>query len=211
MVSERVIEVLKKSPVYYTTGNSSVGGSSRNPSSIPAMSMSQGWGNLISFQLIGIENYALWSRSIKLALLGRNKIGLVDESYKQEDISAELRGQWERVNAIVLSWLLNSVSKSLLGGVPFASSAQGVWNDLKERFDQLDGSRTFGLHKEIATLQQGTDYVSAYFTKLKTLWDEFEALVTPLGCNYEKARGFVDHLNRQKLYQFLMGLTESFG
>jgi len=65
-------------------------------------------------QLTGIENYALWSRSIKLALLGRNKIGLVDGSCKQEDVSVELRGQWERVNAIVLSWLLNSVSKSLL-------------------------------------------------------------------------------------------------
>jgi len=115
------------------------------------------------------------------------------------------------VNAIVLSWLLNSVSKSLLGGVAFASSAQGVWNDLKERFDQLDGSRTFSLHKEIATLQQGTDSVSVYFTKLKTLWDEFEALVPPPGCDCEKARSFVDHLNRQKLYQFLMGLNESFG
>jgi len=71
-----------------------------------------------------------------------------------------------------------------------------VWNDLKERFDQLDGSRTFSLHKEIATLQQGTDYVSAYFTNLKTMWDEFEALVPPLGCDCEKVRGFVDNLNR---------------
>ncbi|KAH0675508.1 hypothetical protein KY285_023309 [Solanum tuberosum] len=141
-----------------TTGNNNVDGSSGNPSFIPAMSMSQGVDynhplflspadisgvNLISFQLIGIENYALWSRSIKLELLGRNKIGLVDGSCKQERI--------------------------LLGGVVVASSAQGVWNDLKERFDQLDGSRTFGQHKEITTLQQGTDSVSAYFTKLKTL------------------------------------------
>jgi len=124
-----------------TAGHSSVEGNSGNPSSIPVMSMSQGVDyshplflspadisgvNLISFQLTGIENYALWSRSIKLALLGRNKIGLVDGSCKQEDVSAELRGQWESVNAIVLSWLLNSVSKSLLGGVAFASSAQSV-------------------------------------------------------------------------------------
>ncbi|XP_015165096.1 uncharacterized protein [Solanum tuberosum] len=211
-----------------TAGHSSVEGNSGNPSFIPSIFIKTAdrvdyshplflspadisGVNLISFQLTGIENYALWSRSIKLALLGRNKIGLVDGSCKQEDVSAELRGQWERVNAIVLSWLLNSVSKSLLGGVAFASSAQAVWNDLKERFDQLDGSRTFSLHKDIATLQQGTDSVSVYFTKLKTLWDEFETLVPPPGCNCEKSRGFVDHLNRQKLYQFLMGLNESFG
>jgi len=124
-----------------TTRNNTVEGNSGNPSSIPVMPKSQGVDyshsvffspadisgvNLISFQLTGIENYALWSRSIKLALLGRNMIGLVDGSCKQEDVSAELRGQWESVNAIVLSWLLNSVSKSLLGGVAFASSAQSV-------------------------------------------------------------------------------------
>lgn len=48
--------------------------------------------NLISFQLIGTENYALWSRSVRLSLLDRNKIGLIDGSCKKEDVSADLRG-----------------------------------------------------------------------------------------------------------------------
>lgn len=48
------------------------------------------------------------------------------------------------------------------------------------------------------------------FTKLKTLWDEFEALVPPPGCDCEKARGFFDYLKRHKLYKFLMGLNELF-
>lgn len=33
---------------------------------------------IVSFQLTGIENYSTWYRSIRIALLGRNKIGLVD-------------------------------------------------------------------------------------------------------------------------------------
>lgn len=33
---------------------------------------------IISFQLTGAENYSLWYRSMKIALLGRNKLGLVD-------------------------------------------------------------------------------------------------------------------------------------
>lgn len=53
-----------------------------------------------------------------------------------------LWGQWERVNIIVLSWLMNFVSISILSGVVFASSALQVWNDLKERFDRVDDSRT---------------------------------------------------------------------
>jgi len=52
--------------------------------------------------------------------------------------------------------------------------------------------------------------VSVYYTKLKTLCDEFEALVLAPSCNCDKSKGFVTHLNRQRLYQFLMRLNESY-
>ncbi|XP_055826032.1 uncharacterized protein LOC129894386 [Solanum dulcamara] len=122
----------------------------------------------------------------------------------------ELWSQWKRVNAIVLSWLMNSVSKNLLSRLAFASSAMDVWTDLQERFDRVNGSRTYSLHKEIATLQQGTTSVSAYYTKLKALWDEFEVLVPAPCYNCEKSRGFIVHMNRQRLYQFLMWLNDSY-
>ncbi|XP_019254158.1 PREDICTED: uncharacterized protein LOC109232917 [Nicotiana attenuata] len=116
----------------------------------------------------------------------------------------------ERVNAIVLSWLMNSVAKGLLGGIMYASSAQTVWEDLAERFNKVDGSRTFNLHKEIATLTQGSASVSVYFSKLKDLWEEFEALVPAPGCDCPKSRDFVTYLQKLRLYQFLMGLNESY-
>lgn len=59
-------------------------------------------------------------------------------------------------------------------------------------------------------MQQGTHSVSEYYTRLKTLWDESELLVPPPCCNCDKSKGFVTHMNRQKLYQFLMGLNESY-
>ncbi|XP_055806854.1 uncharacterized protein LOC129875578 [Solanum dulcamara] len=166
--------------------------------------------SIISFQLSGVENYTLWNRSIKLALLGRNKLGLVDEICRKEMYTEELWGQWERVNVVVLSWLMNAVSKSLLSGITFASNALDVWTDLEEGFDRVDGSRTYSLHKEIATLQQGTASVDVYYTKIKALWDEFEVLVPSPCCKCEKSKGFVAHINRKKLYQFLMGLNDSY-
>jgi len=39
--------------------------------------------NIISFQLLRIENYTLWSKSIRLALLGQNKIGMINGSCKK--------------------------------------------------------------------------------------------------------------------------------
>ena len=110
----------------------------------------------------------LWSRSIQLALLGRNKLGLIDGTVKKEMYGVELWGHWERINAIVLSWLLNYVSKGLLSGLAFASSTFDVWTDLREMFNRVDGSRTYSLHKDIVSMQQGNVSVSKYYTRIKT-------------------------------------------
>lgn len=112
---------------------------------------------IISFQLTGIENYLMWNRSMRVALLGRKKMGLVDGTYKKEAFPESLWSNWERVNVVVLSWLMNSVAKGLLGGIMYASNAQAVWDDLYERFNKVDRSRVFNVHKEIATLTQGIE------------------------------------------------------
>lgn len=71
-------------------------------------------------------------------------------------------------------------------------------------------NQELSVYTEIITLQQGTDSVSVYYTKLKNLQGKFEALVLSPRCNCDKSKVFVDHLNRYKLYQFLMGLNESY-
>ncbi|XP_070038561.1 uncharacterized protein [Nicotiana tomentosiformis] len=166
--------------------------------------------HLISFQLTGTDNYTLWDRSMRIALRGRNKLGIVEGKWKKEKFRDNLWEQWERCNAIVLSWLMNVVAPQLIGGVVFGSSAHAVWEDLRERFSKVDGSRSYNLHKEIATLYQGTSSVSVYYTKLKDMWDEYETLVLTPSCDCEKSRDYVVHMRRQKLYQFLMGLNESY-
>uniref|UniRef100_A0A1S3ZNT4 Retrotransposon Copia-like N-terminal domain-containing protein n=1 Tax=Nicotiana tabacum TaxID=4097 RepID=A0A1S3ZNT4_TOBAC len=162
---------------------------------------------IISFQLIGIVNYSIWFRSMRVALQGWNKLGLIDGTCNKEKFPEMIWNHWERVNAIVLSWIMNSVAKGLLGGIMYASSAQVVWEDLAKRFNKVDGSRTFNLHKEISTLSQGTTFVSIYFSKLKDLWEEFEVLVPTPGCNCPKSREFVAYCQKLKLYQFLMAYT----
>ncbi|XP_060216753.1 uncharacterized protein LOC132644193 [Lycium barbarum] len=73
--------------------------------------------SIISFQLKGSENYTRWNKSMKLALLGRNKLGFVNSKCKKENYPKNLWDQWERVNAIVLSWLMNSIDVSVIGGI----------------------------------------------------------------------------------------------
>ncbi|GMI84995.1 hypothetical protein HRI_002168800 [Hibiscus trionum] len=165
---------------------------------------------LVSNQLVGISNYNLWSRSLQIALLAKNKLGFVDDSCSKASFHSALHPQWERCNALVLSWILNTVSADLSAGVVFASSAASVWKDLKEHFEKIDGARVFFLHREIVTHHQGESSISEYYTKLKLLWDEYGALIPFSSCDCEESQQNLLHLTQQKLFQFLMGLNESY-
>ncbi|KAL3371394.1 hypothetical protein AABB24_008103 [Solanum stoloniferum] len=165
---------------------------------------------LISQKLTGIENYTGWSNSMRVALLAKNKIAFVDGSCRKEQYLGDLEHEWERCNAFVLSWITNSVSNELANGRMFSSSAHTVWKDLKEHFDKRNLTRIYQLHREICTMSQGTLTVSDYYSKLRNLWDEHISLVPLPACECDKYREYADHMEKQKLIQFLMGLNETF-
>ncbi|XP_016677333.2 uncharacterized protein [Gossypium hirsutum] len=165
---------------------------------------------LISHRLTGVENYSVWSRLLRIALLAKNKLGFVDGDCRRSTYPDSLRAQWDRCNAFVLSWILNTMSPDLSTGLVFASDSAAVWTDLKDHFSKVDGSRIFFLHQSIAHLTQGDATVSSYFTQLKLLWDEYTALVPFFTCDCEVAQQNSSHLHQQRLFQFLMGLNETY-
>ncbi|XP_054800321.1 uncharacterized protein LOC129304622 [Prosopis cineraria] len=113
-------------------------------------------------------------------------------------------------NAVVLSWLINSISKEIAASITFSESTQDVWNDLRERFDITDGTKVYSLHRFINTLTQGGTSVSSYFTRLKELWEEFSTIVPLLACKCPSSVEYAKHVQQQKLFQFLMGLNDSY-
>lgn len=146
---------------------------------------------------------------MRIQLLGKNKLGIVDGSWKKEDFGADLGHQLDRCNAIVQGWIMSSVTPELHTGIVYASSAREVWKDLRERFDKLNASRIYHLHKNIATTVQGNDTIPSYFSRLRNLWDEFASII-PHPCYCFGSKDFSLHLKRQKLMQFLMGLNETY-
>ncbi|XP_075106983.1 uncharacterized protein LOC142179975 [Nicotiana tabacum] len=166
--------------------------------------------SLITVKLTGPENYTLWSSTMRVSLLEKSKLGFVDGRYPKEKFPPVLHELWEKCNAIVLSWIMNFMSAKLLSGMVYASSAHKVWMDLKETFDKVNGSRVLYLHKQIVTLTQGLSFVYAYFSKLKELWAEFDALIPCPGCGCEESKKYVEHFEYQRLLQFLMGLNETY-
>ncbi|XP_016484459.1 uncharacterized protein LOC107805001 [Nicotiana tabacum] len=132
---------------------------------------------------------------MRIAILGQNNLGFIDGTCKRENYGTNLVDLWEHCNAIVLSWLRNCVSPELLSRMVYLSNANEVWDDLKERFDKVDCSRIFQIHREIATARQGT---------------KFDSLAPISSRDAANSREFVQFMERQKLLQFLMGLNESY-
>ncbi|XP_049358902.1 uncharacterized protein LOC125823596 [Solanum verrucosum] len=145
---------------------------------------------LVLIKLTGPENYAMWCRSMKLALRGKGKLGFVDGSCRKTAFKGVLEEQWKKCNAIELSWIASTVTSELLPGIIYASNAKRVWEDFKER---------------VLTL-----YVTSYYSKLRDLWAELDVMIPSPCCNFEDSTAYMGHLRSHRLLQFLMGLNESF-
>jgi hypothetical protein len=165
---------------------------------------------LVSQPLSG-DNYHTWSRSIIMALTAKNKVGFINGTISAPvDQSLPSFNLWTRCNTMVISWLLNSVSKEIASSVIYANTAQEMWEDLKERFAQGNGPRIFEIQKAISSLTQDQCNVSAYFTKLKSLWDELNNYRSFPACSCGALNILIDNKQHENVMQFLMGLNDSF-
>jgi len=54
--------------------------------------------------------------------------------------------------------------------------------DLQERFSQGDFSHHYQVQHSIVELQQNQDSIFAYYTKIKTLWDELKMSSPAIQC-----------------------------
>ncbi|GJS85516.1 putative RNA-directed DNA polymerase [Tanacetum coccineum] len=129
---------------------------------------------------------------------------------KRSNVDEVLGRQWDRVNAVVLGWILNSITEELFLGQIFSKRARHVWEELRETYDKVDGSVTFNLHHKIHTMKQNGSTLADYYHNLNALWKQFDCLVELPRCTCHAAADFKKHNQLMKLMQFLMGLDDSY-
>lgn len=109
--------------------------------------------NLINTIFDG-TSYGNWKRGVLIALSAKNKLGFITGAYPPPSSQSALLTQWKRCNDMVLSWLLNSVSKEIAESVIYSQTAEELWKELEQRYGQADGTKLFQLQRELNTIRE---------------------------------------------------------
>ncbi|KAL6201231.1 hypothetical protein ACLB2K_024946 [Fragaria x ananassa] len=170
--------------------------------------------------LLEEDNYQSWQEAIQDALDVKNKTGFLDGTLERPEADGEERQQWQRCNTMVKHWLLGSMSKTMHKSVARMKDAKSIWDELKERFTQTGCLSMIQIEEALNKVDQGSSTVNAYYTRLKTLWDERDALIVyptckcnlTQECHCEAAGRKVlqSFLETNKTMKFLLGLNGSF-
>ncbi|KAM0002197.1 putative RNA-directed DNA polymerase [Helianthus debilis subsp. tardiflorus] len=160
-------------------------------------------------------NYTDWAQEMLNFLFAKNKVGFIDGTLKKPEPDSDDYMAWMRADAMIKGWLHTAMEKDIRTSVKYATTAQEVWTDLKERFGKGSAPRAYELKQSLSGIRQEGTSVSAYYTRLRTLWDEIESVFPLPICNCNKCTCDVgkklrEHKDKERLYEFLLGLDPEF-
>lgn len=108
---------------------------------------------------------------------------------------------------MVISWILNALTKKKTESVLYSTTSKEIWGELDEQFGQSNGAQLFQIQKELNQISQGSSSIAVYYTKIKKLGDEIQALWVFPPCTCGEMQACKSFEEVQKLIQFLMGLN----
>ncbi|KAL3357038.1 hypothetical protein AABB24_017622 [Solanum stoloniferum] len=166
---------------------------------------------LVPVQFTGL-GYPSLRRSVLRSLSVKNKLGFITGECSRPRSDHHTYRQWERCDDIVTSWILNSSSKEIADSVEYVQNSAELWKELEDRYEQTNGANLYQIQREINDLSQGSLDITAYYTKLKKLWEELSTLNVKTQCTCNCVCGLKESVYKgeqdRRLVQFLMGLNK---
>ncbi|XP_074374435.1 uncharacterized protein LOC141714838 [Apium graveolens] len=159
------------------------------------------------FKLNG-KNYLQWSRSVQMVIRGRGKIGFLDGSLKKPSSTDPSYNMWDTQNALVMSWLINSMEEQIGSLYLVHSTAKVIWDKVKVAYSDLDNSAQLcELRDKARDLKQGSMDVTEYYTTLTKLWQELDIFEPNDWCS-DCVGKYAELVGKTRTFDFLAGLNK---
>ncbi|KAD6454783.1 hypothetical protein E3N88_09489 [Mikania micrantha] len=161
------------------------------------------------------RNFSDWKQEMTNFLFAKNKIGFVNGKIKKPREDERDFMAWMRCDTMVKGWLTTAMEKEIRASVKYGNTAREIWKDLNERFGKESAPRAYELKQTLNTTRQEGTSVSAYYTKLRGIWDEINTVLpTPRcdcdGCKCGVGKKLVELKEKERLYEFLLRLDSDF-
>lgn len=118
-----------------------------------------------------------------------------------------------------MGWIIGVLEDFIANSILSFKTSKEIWDELGERYGQSSNAQMFLVQEELNALIQTPDMsISEFFTKIKTLWDEFDGLNpiptcscnTANNCTCEVAKKVFKMQQNSKVISFLMKLDKKY-
>jgi len=151
---------------------------------------------------------------MQVALRSKHKLHFINGELPRPSEDDHDSIAWDRCNTMIMSWLSNYVDPEISQSILWMDTALEIWNELKERFYQVDIFRISDLQEEIYSQKQGESSISSHYTKMKKLWqelDNFRPIPTSNCVDDCKAIAKMhEYKDSDQVIRFIKGLNEQF-
>ena len=163
----------------------------------------------ISIKLDG-ANYRVWSQIMNMHIAGRRKKGYITGRKVAPAENNPSYNEWEAKDALVKTWLINSMTDKLMAHFVQCGMAKGVSDAIKRSYlDVSNSSQVYELKKKSFQSRQGGRYLSENYSELNSIFLELDYR-RPNDMDYtndiEKLR---KRIVEDRIYIFLAGLDHN--
>lgn len=161
------------------------------------------------------KNFLEWSKACTMALKSHKLMKYINGKVKQPMESDADFDDWDSENAMVCSWLSNSMEVHIRKSYIFIDTAEEVWNSLTRTYSFSGNvAKRFEVNQKIWALVQGgrtlAQYYSEYYSELTSLWSEL-AHYTIFECKHaEDQEKYQKMMTEERVMKFLDGLSDEY-
>ena len=130
----------------------------------------------------------MWKSQFLPLLRGYDLLKFVDGSsappsrYIQNEQSERIDNPdfitWDRQDQLILSWLLSSLTESVLAQVLDSKTSREVWTSLERMYASQSRARVYQLRSDLMRLSKGTSKMHEYYSKANPLVTHLQPLAT---------------------------------